>query len=185
MSEDGKLCMHSVIGSQTVTYRPGVPEDAAGYVAHMNRMGGESDFLSFAGGAYFLTEDQVRDYIDGLVQAENQAIFVAELPDRLVGQVTLESSARPRLRHASELRIGVARHFWGKGVARHLMKLAVNFFESNDELTRLALEVSARNERGIALYRNFGFQEEGIKRMAFKVGDEYDDLLVMARLKTL
>ena len=167
-----------------ITYRPGTVDDAAGYVAHMNRMGAESDFLSFAGGSFFLTEDQIGDFIGGLVRAENQAIFVAELPDRLVGQVTLESSPRPRLRHTSELRIGVARSFWGKGVAKQLMTLAVGFFERNDELTRLSLEVSMRNERGIALYRNFGFNDEGIKRMAFKVGDDYHDLLIMARLKT-
>ena len=63
------------------------------------------------------------------------------------------------------------------------MALAIEFFESNDELIRLALEVTSRNERGIALYRKFGFDEEGIKRKAFKVGDHYDDLVIMARIK--
>lgn len=151
----------------------------------MNRMGAESDFLSFAGDAFFLTEDKVRDFLDDLVRAKNQAFFVAELPDRLIGQVTLESSPRPRLGHAAELRIGVARPFWGQGVAKQLMALAVDFFEANDELTRLALEVSLRNERGIALYRRFGFAEEGIKRKAFKVGGQYDDLVIMARIKDI
>ena len=99
--------------------------------------------------------------------------------------MTLESSPRPRLRHASELRIGVAKPFWGQGVAKQLMTLAVDFFEANDELTRLTLEVSARNERGIALYRAFGFAEEGIKRKAFKVGAQYDDLVIMARIKEI
>ena len=166
-----------------IRYRKGNRADAAAYIAHMNRMGGESDFLSFSRNAFFLTEEQVGEFLDDLDSAENQAVFFAETPKGVVGQVTLESSPRPRLMHTAELRIGVAKSHWGTGVAKQLMSLAIEYFEENEHLKRLSLEVSMRNERGIALYRKFGFTDEGIKKMAFKFGDDYDDLLIMALLK--
>lgn len=166
-----------------ITYRAAVVEDAAGYVAHMNQAGGESDFLAFDAGAFYLTEDRAADVLAGYISAENQAFFVADRGGELVGIAMLESSPMPRLRHAAELRIAVARSCWGEGVAKRLMAMTCDFFEENAILTRLFLQVSTRHDRGIALYRRFGFADEGVRRRAMKVGDTYDDLLMMARLK--
>jgi putative acetyltransferase len=166
-----------------INYREAVVDDAAAYVAHMNRAGGESDFLAFDSDAFYLTEERARDVLDSYIRAENQAFFVASRGNELVGIAMLESSPMPRLRHAAELRIAVARSCWGTGVAKQLMAMTNDSFEESTVLTRLFLQVSTRHERGIALYRRFNFVDEGIKRAAMKVRDNYHDLLMMARLK--
>jgi len=89
----------------------------------------------------------------------------------------------PRLAQAAELRIAVVRDQWGSGVAKGLMDVAINFFQTNPILTRLGLQVSTLHERGIALYRRYGFEEEGIKKMGMRVRDRHHDLLMMALTK--
>ena len=51
-------------------------------------------------------------------------------------------------------------------------------------LTRIELEVFAANTRAIALYRKFGFVEEGRKRQARYLDGAYEDAILMALLKT-
>ena len=50
-------------------------------------------------------------------------------------------------------------------------------------ITRIELEVFAANERAFALYRKFGFVEEGRKRHARCLDGNYDDSICMALLK--
>lgn len=166
-----------------IQYRSAREDDAEKYVAHMNKAGGESDFLAFSQGEFYLDAARAAAVIAPLIHSDNQAFFVAEEGDRIVGICILESSHMPRLAHAAELRIAVQKEFWGSGVAKTLMNMAVDFFERNPVLTRLALQVSTRHERGIELYRRFGFADEGIKKMGMRVGDTYHDLVMMAVTK--
>ena len=51
------------------------------------------------------------------------------------------------------------------------------------DLTRIELEVYASNSAAIALYRRFGFSEEGLKRRARFLDGQYQDILLMALLR--
>lgn len=164
-------------------YRSAREADAQKYVDHMNLAGGDSEFLAFEKGQFYLDAEQARQVIARIVASDNQAFFVAEHDDRIVGILILESSSFPKLRHATELRIAVAKAYWGQGVARRLMDMAMDYFHRNPHLTRLALQVSTRHERGIAVYKRYGFVEEGVKRLGMRIGDDYHDLVMMAVLK--
>ena len=50
-------------------------------------------------------------------------------------------------------------------------------------LVRVELEVFTDNQRAIRLYERFGFETEGVRRMAAVRQGRYADLQVMARLR--
>ena len=47
-------------------------------------------------------------------------------------------------------------------------------------MNRVELEVLSNNLSAISLYKNFGFLEEGIKRKAFFVNDDFLDITIMS-----
>ena len=60
---------------------------------------------------------------------------------------------------------------WGLGVGKALLSKAIEYFNSNKELTKLELEVRSDNNRAIKLYKKFGFKIEGEIAQYFHVND--------------
>lgn len=166
-----------------IEYRFAQEGDGQRYCDLMNQAGGESPFLAFNRGKFYLDADGAEALIERYSSHDNEAFFVATESDRIIGICLLESSTFPRLQHQAELRISVLKEAWGSGVSRKLMDMAIEFFNTNALLTRLSLQVSTQHARGIEVYRKYGFLEEGVKRRGMRVENEYHDLVLMAVLK--
>lgn len=109
--------------------------------------------------------------------------LVAVVAGKVVGQLGLHTSPRPRRRHVASFGIGVHDDFQGKGVGRALLKACVELADNWLNITRLELEVYTDNQAAIHLYESFGFEHEGTKRQdAFRNG-QYVDSYIMARLR--
>ena len=107
--------------------------------------------------------------------------LVAERDGAVVGSAALHPQAQLRRRHAAMLGISVARAAQGQGVGKALMQGLLDYADGWAQLLRVELTVFADNERAIALYRRFGFEEEGRMRgYALRQG-VYEDVLAMAR----
>jgi len=110
-------------------------------------------------------------------------ILVAEADGGMVGCAGLHPAGQsPRRRHVMEMGIHVDAAWQGRGVGRLLMQSLCDLADRWLGLLRVELTVYADNHRAQALYRRFGFEEEGRHR-AFALRDgEYVDALAMARL---
>jgi putative acetyltransferase len=109
--------------------------------------------------------------------------LVAVVAGKVVGQLGLHTSPRPRRRHVASFGIGVHDDFQGKGVGKALLQACVEMADNWLNITRLELEVYTDNEAAIHLYESFGFEHEGTKRQdAFRNG-RYVDSHIMARLR--
>lgn len=83
--------------------------------------------------------------------------FVAVAADDLVGMINVQPS-----RHGyAELGMLVASGWRGQGVGSLLMEAAIGWARARGDIHKLSLGVFAHNSAGIALYRKFGFVEEG------------------------
>ncbi|CAN5632527.1 GNAT family N-acetyltransferase [soil metagenome] len=108
--------------------------------------------------------------------------LVAEIEGHVVGCIGFHLD-RNRRRHVGSLGMGVDFEFQGQGVGSALMAVVIDLADNWYNLRRMELEVYTDNEAGIALYRKFGFEEEGVYRnYAYRDG-EYVDALAMARLR--
>jgi putative acetyltransferase len=110
-------------------------------------------------------------------------VLVAELDGKIVGMAGLHGHPRARMRHCADLGIMVHDGYQGQGVGKALMATLVDTADKWLNLVRIELEVYSDNERAIKLYRSFGFEVEGCKRMnAFRDG-KYVNSLMMGRIR--
>lgn len=83
--------------------------------------------------------------------------------------------------HIGRLGIGVLPDFRGKGIGKALLDVTIAAAERLD-FHRIELTAFSDNLRAIALYESRGFVREGLMRAAARFGDEYRDVVQMARL---
>jgi putative acetyltransferase len=110
-------------------------------------------------------------------------ILVAEAGGEVVGSAGLHPAGQSlRRRHAMSLGIHVEPAWQGRGAGRLLMQSLCDLADRWLGLLRLELTVYTDNHRAQALYRRFGFVEEGVHRAYALRDGHYVDTLAMARL---
>ncbi|MCF3096389.1 GNAT family N-acetyltransferase [Aeromonas australiensis] len=108
--------------------------------------------------------------------------LIAEVEGQLVGQIALHVEPNPRRKHVASIGMGVRDDWAGKGVGSALLGAVLEMADNWLNLHRIELTVYTDNEAAQALYRKFGFAEEGRARdYAFRQG-RYVDALYMARV---
>ncbi len=87
-----------------------------------------------------------------------------------------------RRRHVRSLGICIAPKWQGKGLGKVLMATMLNWADNWGNVLRLELEVFEDNAHAIALYTQYGFVKEGLKRCDSFRNGEYANSVCMARL---
>jgi len=130
------------------------------------------------------SEDFWRKRIDDMPggNAALDIMLVAERGGIVIGNAGLHGVAALRRRHAAGLGISVARSAQGQGVGTALMAALIDWADNWAQLLRLELTVFTDNAAAIALYRKFGFEDEGVHRAYALRDGSYADVLAMARL---
>lgn len=116
------------------------------------------------------------------VLAKGWIQFYALHAGTVVGWCDVVRDERPGMTHIGRLGIGIVPEYRGRKIGARLLTAAIaDAFQKG--ITRIELEVFAANARAIALYRKFGFVEEGRKRQARCLDGVSEDSLCMALLK--
>ena len=114
--------------------------------------------------------------------AANWAHFVAVAEGKIIGWCDISAfDNRPVIAHVGKLGMGVLASHRGHEIGSALMKAALNKAKENG-LTRIELQVRENNKPAIALYKKFGFVEEGRHINASCIDGKYDNHISMARL---
>ncbi|GAC1342077.1 MAG: GNAT family protein [Acetobacteraceae bacterium] len=101
---------------------------------------------------------------------------------RIAGHFQLAHDRRCRLVRLG--RVALAPELRGQGLARELVRLAVDLaFGGDPDLHRIELHVYENNIAARAAYTKAGFQLEGVLRENIPVGDELWSTAVMALLR--
>ncbi|HPT17335.1 MAG TPA: GNAT family N-acetyltransferase [Kiritimatiellia bacterium] len=117
------------------------------------------------------------------VLAKGWIQFYAVGAGQVVGWCDVVRDERPGLTHIGRLGIGILPEYRGRKIGARLLAAAIaDAFQKG--ITRIELEVFAANARAHALYRKFGFVEEGRKRHARCLDGIYEDSICMALFKT-
>jgi len=107
-------------------------------------------------------------------------IVAVDAGDRVVGHVYIQREAHPVTRHVATLGIAVSAAVRGRGVGTALMAEALRWARSVG-VDKIVLSVYPHNTGAIALYRKFGFVEEGrLARHSRKSYGDEDEILMAA-----
>lgn len=125
------------------------------------------------------------DYIANMDNNTHQFVAVtkSQLGEEIViGAAGLTVYANHRMRHSASIGIMVHKDYQHKGVGTALMKALIDIADNWLMLVRVELAVFEDNEKAICLYEKFGFEKEGVKKMAGIRAGKYVNELLMARI---
>ena len=112
--------------------------------------------------------------------ASNGAVHYAVHEERVVGWCDIFPSDNPRQAHRGGLGMGIVPGFRGQGLGSRLLAKTLEH-ASRSEMEKVELHVYTSNTAAIALYRKFGFEEEGLIKKYRKLDGRYFDCLAMAK----
>ena len=157
--------------------------DAANLIAFLNQVGAESDYITLDKTRILMDEGQMASFIQHQAESENQLYLLALLDDEIAGLVSITADFHERIRHIGQVFIVVKKVFWNQGLGRILLEEALDWAENNSILRRLELTVQVRNERAVHLYKELGFEIEGLqKRGAYLTEGIFLDVYLMGKL---
>ncbi len=122
----------------------------------------------------------LRDFVLSNIEKDD-ALFVAMAENKVVGWIDITRGKPPVQAHVGLLGMGVLPEWRGQGIGSGLMDAAMAKAQAIG-LKRVQLQVYVDNPRAIALYRKFGFREEGTAKSLAHLRGEYIDTLNMAWL---
>ena len=124
-------------------------------------------------------ELKVESFASRIAEVRDKGRYiVAERDGRPVGHAVLEPMPLQRIAHVQRLTMVVHPGFQRQGIGAALMEDLIGWASANPAVGKIELLVRASNEGAIALYRKFGFVEEGrlVKRLKFEDGSYLDDI---------
>lgn len=115
--------------------------------------------------------------------SQEQCILVAEAAGKVVGSLELVRGSLAKNRHTANLAMAVLPEWRGQGGGRALMG-AAHTVSARLGVRKICLSVFATNARALALYRRFGYEEEGRRVGQFIIGGDPVDEILMAKFLT-
>jgi ribosomal-protein-alanine acetyltransferase len=168
-------------GVMDIIFREATANDAAALLLHQNKVGDETDNLSFDGSTFKISPDKEARFIERFSKNEKDIMLVALDGGVIVGNGIIETERAKRYSHRATLSITVLRDYWGQGIGSRLMQMMIDFSKEQG-IAVISLEVRADNERAVALYKKFGFEVIGLYKRFFKINGDYHDAYLMQLL---
>jgi diaminopimelate decarboxylase len=160
-----------------VEIRPARASDARSFLAFWQAILGEEERLA--------RSDPVRDNARAYARrfrrswSSEESHIVALDGNRVVGNVVVSRDPHPVTHHVASLAIAVAADHRGRGIGGALLAEAHRWARWAG-VRKLLLSVYPRNAAAIALYRKFGFIEEGRLSRQSRNAGRYEDEILMA-----
>jgi RimJ/RimL family protein N-acetyltransferase len=164
--------------TERIVVRRANPGDAAALVELAEAVASEPEGWLISDGTW-RTPGEERRFLRALRRYGDAAVFVAELPEGIVGRLSLGRDPHPASRHVADLGLMVASAHRRRGIGKALMRQALEWARQSGVL-KLELHVFPHNEGAIALYESLGFRREGLRRRHYRRGEEYLDAILMA-----
>jgi RimJ/RimL family protein N-acetyltransferase len=125
--------------------------------------------------------ERIQQFVGGILERGGVQFFAMDRSDQVVGWCDINRPHTEGYRHSAALGMGLLPGYRGRGIGARLALAAIAAARTNG-IERIQLEVWASNQDAIALYRQLGFVEEGVRRRARFLDGRYDDSVCMALL---
>jgi RimJ/RimL family protein N-acetyltransferase len=154
------------------------PGDAAALVELAEAVGSEPEGWLVTDGAWRSVGEE-RRYLRTIARYPHAAVLVAEDGERIVGRLSLARDPHPASAHVADLGLMVAASHRRRGIGRGLLDAAVQWARDSG-VRKLELHVLPHNAAAIALYEDFGFRREGVRKGHYQRSGRDLDAVLMA-----
>ena len=148
--------------------RNGDTHDGAEVFKVFNQTHEETDFLLSYSDENSYDPEQEAKFLSEKTNSNNEIEIVAVVDGKIAGTAGIEAVGKKyKLQHRAELGISILKEFWGLGLGKALVNACIQCAK-NAGYEQLELNVVAENERALALYKSFGFEEFGRNPKGFR-----------------
>jgi RimJ/RimL family protein N-acetyltransferase len=159
-----------------------VVEDAEDVLHYLSTIFQESKYLVTTLDDFQMDAEREKQFIASLLDDNNKIMLVAKHNNQIIGTLDFSNGRKKKIQHTGAFGMSVKTEFRSKGVGHALLMTLLDWAEQNETIERVELEVFASNAPAIHLYKKLGFVEEGIKKNYIKWNNEYEDIILMAKL---
>ncbi len=163
----------------TISVRRAEPRDASELVDLARTVGSEEEGWLITNGEWRSASEE-RRYLRAIRRSRHAAVLVAEVPERIVGRLSIARDPHPASGHVADVGVMVARDHRRQGAGRALMAAAEDWARSVG-VSKIELHVFPYNAAALALYESLGYEREGLRRRHYSRGDELVDAVLMAK----
>jgi len=156
--------------------RPARPRDARSFLDAYRRVAAEKRFIQTEA-----VPHNHRHYRKRFRRSweEHGAHLVALQDEHVVGSISIRRDGHPATHHVATFGMFVVSSHRGRGIGSALLGEAIRWAGTHG-IERIELTVYPHNDAAIALYRRFGFVEEGRLVRHAKKSYGYEDEILMA-----
>ena len=153
-------------------------ENAEEILEYLKIVGGETHFLLMDENGLGISEEREAKILEAAYVEPRGGMHFGKINREIACMFSLSCHPRRRLAHTGEIALSVRKKYWHIGVGSAIMEALIELAK-DASLKNVELGVYADNERAIALYRRFGFEEIGRHRGKMYVDGEYYDEILM------
>jgi RimJ/RimL family protein N-acetyltransferase len=155
-------------------------EDAAAMLRYAETLFAEPGLsLLYSPGEFSKTLAEEEEFIESY-SGPSALLLVATAGGEVIGSLAFRGGTMARTRHDGTFGVAIAKHWRGVGVGSVLIERMIAWAKEHPEIERIGMEVFETNPGALRLYRRFGFQEEGRRRAAMRMGERRVDAIQMA-----
>ena len=170
--KEGKLVKYhkkiQLKDGRTCVLRNGTASDGQAVLEVFNLTHGQTDWLLSYADENSFNAEQEADFLQTKTDSPDEIEILAEIDGRVVGTAGIEHvGTKDKVKHRAEFGISVDEDFWGLGIGRALTRACVECAKEAG-YAQVELDVTAQNDRAIALYESEGFVEYGRNPKGFR-----------------
>ncbi len=155
-------------------------EDAEKYLKMLKKIDEQTKFMMFEPGERKTTiEDQISIIKNN--RKDGNPMFLAEVDGEIVGFLGGLKGRCNRVKHSLYIALGILKDYRGAGIGKALIN-KIDQWSMENNIKRVELTVICQNEVAVALYKNMGFEIEGIKKSSLKIDGEFVDEYYMGKV---
>lgn len=165
-----------------MTIRQATINDAASLSTFLLQLDNESEYLLFDPGERTNTIEMMLVYLQKIIENKKSMVFLAENEEKnVVGFICGEVLHFNRMSHVMKLNIGIIKKYRRTGIGRALGKHMLAHVEKNN-IVRVEATIITDNKLSLNLCKKFGMAVEGVKRCSIKIGNQFYDEYLLARI---
>ncbi len=141
----------------------------------------DSEYIPVRPEEFTISIEKEKLRIRSFLENDNSLLLIAKKGNEILGNIDITGSQKEAIKHTAVIGMGMLKECRNRGLGTALLRKGIEWAKQNPVLEILWLQVYAENTAGVTLYKNAGFEINGIQKKFFKTKENiYFDNVIMS-----